>query len=60
MEQSKQTHIRMLALSALFGPWSIWWAFAAAEAAVVPPLLLALSHFLRRHAEDGGGRVQVG
>lgn len=49
-----------LALSALFGPWSIWWAFAAAEAAVVPPLLLALSHFLRRHAEDGGGRVQVG
>ena len=37
-----------LVLQACFGPWSIWWAFAVAEAAVVPLLLWALADFLRK------------
>ena len=37
-----------MVLNVLFGPWSIWWAFAVAEAAVVPLLLWALADFLRK------------
>ena len=48
-----------LVLGACAGPWAIWWAFALAEAAVLPGLLWALSDFLRGHPKDGGRGVQI-
>ena len=39
----------------LAGPWGIWWAFAAAEATVVPLLFLALRQAFRRESTDLSG-----
>lgn len=48
-----------LGLGAFAGPWSIWWAFVLAEAAVLPGLLWSLSDFLRGNPKDGGRGVQI-